>query len=41
MYKDGVKLETDEGYLIPALESGIVVYMGDKEDYGYTVIMNK
>ena len=41
MYKDGVKLETDEGYLIPALESGIVVYMGDKEDYGYTVIIEQ
>lgn len=41
MYKDGVKLEVDNGYLLPAIESGIVIYEGEKEGYGYTVIVEQ
>lgn len=41
IYKDGVKLEVESGYLIPAIESGIVVYEGEKEGYGYTVIVEQ
>ena len=41
IYKDGVKLEVESGYLIPAIESGIVVYEGEKEGYGYTVILEQ
>lgn len=38
-YYDGVKLEVGEGMSIKALESGIVVYLGEKENYGKTVII--
>ncbi len=41
LYKDGVKLEVNDGYLIPSLESGIVTYMGEKEEYGYTIIIEQ
>jgi len=41
VYKDGVELEVEEEYLIPALESGIVVFMGEKKDYGTTVIIQQ
>lgn len=41
VYKDGVKLEVSDGYLIPALESGIVTFMGEKEEYGYTIIIEQ
>jgi len=41
IYKDGVKLEVDNGYLIPAIESGIVIYEGEKEGYGYTIIIEQ
>ncbi len=41
VYKDGVMLTVDEGYMIPTLESGIVVFMGEKEGYGTTVIVEQ
>lgn len=41
MYKDGVKLVTNDNYLVPALDSGIVIFMGEKEEYGYTVIVQQ
>ena len=41
VYKDGVELEVEEEYLIPAIESGIVVYMGEKKYYGTTVIIQQ
>ncbi len=41
IYKDGVKLTVDDNYLVPILESGIVVFVGDKEDYGKTVIIEQ
>lgn len=41
VYKDGVELEVQKEYLVPALESGIVVFMGEKEDYGTTVIIQQ
>lgn len=40
-YKDGVKLTVDNNYLVPILESGIVVYMGNKDNYGYTIIIEQ
>ena len=40
-YKDGVELIVDNNYLVPAIESGIVVYLGEKEDYGYTMIVEQ
>ena len=40
-YKDGVELTVNENYLVPVIESGIVVYIGEKEDYGYTIIVEQ
>lgn len=40
-YLDGVKLSVDKNYLVPILESGMVVYIGEKEGYGNTVIIQQ
>ena len=40
-YKEGVKLIVDNNYLMPVLESGIVVYIGDKDNYGHTIIIQQ
>lgn len=40
-YLDGVKLTVGEGYLVPVLESGIVVFVGEKENYGPTIIVQQ
>ena len=39
-YQEGVKLKVKEDYFVPALEDGIVVYIGEKEKYGNVVIIN-
>ena len=39
LYKDGVKLKVIDNYLAPAIESGIVVFIGEKENYGKTIIV--
>lgn len=41
IYKDGVKLKVDKNYLVPIIESGIVVFIGNKDDYGKTVIIEQ
>ncbi|MGN0992583.1 MAG: peptidoglycan DD-metalloendopeptidase family protein [Bacilli bacterium] len=41
VYKDGVKLKVDSNYLVPIIESGIVVFIGEKDDYGKTVIVQQ
>lgn len=38
-YKDGIKLKVINNYLIPSINSGIVVFIGEKEDYGNTIIV--
>lgn len=40
-YLDGVNLEVGDNYLIPILESGMVVFIGEKEGYGNTVIIQQ
>lgn len=40
-YLDGVKLIIDSNYLVPINESGIVVFIGNKEGYGNTVIIQR
>lgn len=40
-YLDGVKLVVDGNYLVPINESGIVVFIGEKENYGNTVIIQR
>ena len=39
-YKDGVELIVEKNYLIPAIYEGMVVYVGDKEGYGNTIIVS-
>ena len=39
LYQDGVKLAVDKNYMTPSLESGIVVFIGEKENYHQTVIV--
>ena len=41
VYKDGISLEVEDEYLIPILENGIVVFIGDKEEYGNTIIVQQ
>lgn len=41
IYKDGVKLNVEENYLVPIIESGIVVFIGNKDNYGKTVIIEQ
>ena len=41
LYKDGAKLIVDTSYLVPTLETGMVVFMGEKEDYGNTIIVEQ
>ncbi len=41
IYKDGVALKVSEKYLVPLLNDGIVVYLGDKDDYGKTLIVQQ
>ena len=40
-YKEGVKLTVDSNYLVPILESGIVVFMGNKDNYGNVIIVQQ
>lgn len=39
IYLDGYKLEVSESYLVPIIESGIVVFMGSIDGYGESVII--
>lgn len=38
-YVDGYSLEVTNNYLVPIINSGVVVFIGEKEDYGKTVII--
>lgn len=38
-YNDGVVLSVTPNYLVPVQYSGIVVFIGEKEEYGNTVII--
>lgn len=40
-YQDGVKLEVSKQYLMPVLESGMIVFIGEKEGYGNTIIVQQ
>ena len=39
-YYDGVKLKVSSDFFVPSLDDGIVVYVGEKENYGNVVIVN-
>lgn len=40
-YLDGVKLTVVNNYLVPALDSGLVIFIGEKDNYGNTIIINQ
>ena len=40
-YKEGAELEVDNEYLVPSQLGGIVVFIGDKEGYGKTVVVQQ
>ena len=39
VYHDGVKLEVSNSYLVPVIEEGLVVFIGEKENYGNVIIV--
>lgn len=41
IYKNGVNLTVAEEYLVPNLDDGIVVFIGEKEEYGKTIIIEQ
>lgn len=40
-YEDGVKLTVNSNYLVPSMETGMVIFVGEKENYGNTVIIEQ
>ena len=38
-YKDGVMLNVDYNYIVPSINDGLVVYIGEKEGYGNVIII--
>ena len=40
-YLEGTKFTVDNQYLIPTIESGLVVYIGQKDGYGDTIIIQQ
>lgn len=40
-YKNGVELTVDENYNVKMLESGLIVFIGEKENYGYSVVVQQ
>lgn len=41
IYKEGIKLSTTKSYLVPSLESGLVLYVGEKEGYGKCAVVEQ
>lgn len=40
-YNKGAKLTLSKGYAIPSLKGGIIIYNGEKEDFGKTIIVQQ
>lgn len=40
-YQDGVQLTVADDYLIPATSSGLIVFAGEKEGYGNTIVLQR
>lgn len=38
-YLEGIKIEVNENYLVPIIESGMVIFIGEKEGYGNVIII--
>lgn len=41
VYLDGASVKVGKNYLVPSLESGIVVYIGEKKEYGNTLVVQQ
>lgn len=39
IFHDGVKLIVDDSYLVPSIDEGMVVFVGEKDNYGNTIII--
>ena len=40
-YYDGVELQVENGYSIPIIESGVIVYIGQQDKYGNSIIVEQ
>lgn len=40
-YLDGVKLTVSDNYLVPSIEKGLVIFVGEREQYGLCVIVQQ
>lgn len=40
-YFDGCKLKVENQYLVPTLSSGLIVFIGQKDNYGKTIIIEQ
>lgn len=40
-FLEGVKVDVTDKYLMPVLESGMIVFIGEKEGYGNTIIVQQ
>ena len=40
-YQNGVRLTVEDNYLVPVLESGVIIYIGEKEKLGNTVVVEQ
>jgi len=40
-YLEGIKFNVENQYLVPVIESGMVVFIGEKEGYGNTIIIQQ
>ena len=40
-YHDGFKLEVSTNYLVPVIEEGVVVYIGEKDEYGKVIVVEQ
>lgn len=41
IHLDGVKLKVEDHYLVPILDMGMIIFIGEKEGYGNTVIIEQ
>ena len=39
IYHDGVKLKVNNNYLVPVITEGMVIFVGEKENYGNVIII--
>lgn len=40
-YKDGAKLIVDADYVVPSISNGLVIFAGEKEGYGNSIVIQR